>query len=325
MASEPLFFNGIESLARALLGHLAPLTGTRATGTVSVTAPSGGGDIEIARNTYALPVVDGQQRETRLYKVAANPATTAPNGTGGAWPIADGATEDVGLVANLGGARFNLEAGTAFRFDPQLASVSGTFPGSAFVGGADLGGAFTLKDAVWFEDLSSAAADDIFKAKVANVPGVVLAWVSSAPTEGRTTGMRQGSTRGGRRVRFMRETFALYVVTARLGSDTSRRQEGTTLLEAITRLLSDRQQNDDGEQLSSVGAGVEITDRTRFLRSESSYIYAMRLRCNRVLIPIDSRTYSPWELTRIQGALPGRETPEPTDPIEIVDVTDPMP
>jgi hypothetical protein len=309
-------FNVIEQLGRALFAQLAPLTGTRATGTVTVTAPA---DAEIEPNTYLLPVVGGQLRDDLLFKVTVNPAT------GLVWPLPAGVPTPIGITSNVGGARHNLAAGTAFRFSPALPDVAAPATLVAdLTDGSDTGA--LVKRVAFFEDLdSSNPSKDIFAAKLGDYPALMLVWQDSEPAEGTQAGLRQGANRGSRKVRFMRERFVLYVITGRLEGDGSRRQDGLVVMQAVTLLLTDRQRNVDGEQLSTVGAGVEVNERTRLRRGERHYIYALRLRTNQTLQPVDERTFSAWVTTSLEGALPGRSAPEPVVPLTIVAVDEAMP
>ena len=317
---EPLTLNTIERLARALAAQLSQLFGTRSTGAVTVTADAGA-DKVLPPNTYLLPVVGGQLRSDLAFKTTRDPATVESNGTGGSWTVTGGGTASVGITSNVGGARHNLAAGTVFRFDPPIADFEPTATLDAtMTDGSDAGR--LVKSLAFFEDLDAANPNkDIFAAMLGNYPAVMLAWQDSEPAEGLTAGMRQGSTRVRRQGRIMRESFALYVVVGRLASDAKRRQDGLVILQAATRLVSDRQCNDDGEALSSVGAGVEVNGRQRFARGQKHYIYTTRIRCNQILQPIDARTYATWIASRIRASLPGREAPEPTDDLQVVDVT----
>ncbi len=307
--AEPLTANSIERLARALLSTLAPITGTRATGTVTATALVDG---TLPRNAHLLPVVGGQLRDDLVFKTAEAVTLTA-------------GAHVVDIISNVGGARQNLPAGTVLRFDPPIEGFAPTVTlDASMTGGSDTGQ--LLKSLAFFEDLNTAdPSRDIFASKLGEYPGAMMIWSQSEPAEGAMAGLRQGSNRGGRRVKFMRESFVLYVVVGRLGGDSSRRQDGLVVLQAITRLLSDRMQNDDGEQLSSVGAGVEITGRARLSRGETHYIYGLRMRVNQVLEGFDSRTFNPWTLTTFEGALPGRDVPEPIELLTIVDDETVMP
>jgi hypothetical protein len=317
--TESLALNTIEKLGRAILAQLSPMCGVRSTGTVTVTADAGA-DKVLQPNTYLVPVIGGQERSDLVFKVTRNPATVNANGTGGAWTISGGATGSVAITSNVGGARHNLADGTTLRFSPEVEGFVATATlDAAMVDGADTGQ--LVKEVAFFEDLDAAnPSKDIFASLLARFPALMLAWQSTEPAEGTTAGLRQGSTRGARRVRFMRETFSLYAISGRLEGDTKRRQEGLLILQAATRLLTDRQCNDDGEALSSVGAGVEIVNRDRLARGAKHYIYFLSLRVNQTLQPIDSRTFNTWITSAIAQALPGGEAPEPTGDLTVVDV-----
>lgn len=320
----PVDFDVIEALARAILGQLAPLTGDRGTGTVTVTNPSGA-PVELDPNMFLLPVVHGELADDLVFKVDRNPATTLPHGTGGAWTIPPGGSAPVAIKSNLGGARHNLPAGTVFRFDPLLEGLdeTATLVG-AITDAADRAG-LCLRRAVYYEELDAAAIErDIAGGRLAQLPGVMLVWQQSLPAEGRTAGTNQGSTRLADGIRVFTENYRLFVVSASLASDSRRRGEGLRILQATTRLLTDQQVTTDGEQLTSMGS-LEILNRSRFVRGEKHYVYAMTLRCNRVVSRTDTRSFVPWLRTSLEQALPGRQAPEPTTPLVVVDIGVPIP
>jgi hypothetical protein len=322
---EPLTLNTIERLAMGIFAQLAPLTGDRGHGTVTVTADAGPDPFVLARNAYLWPVVAGVLRPDMPFKVAANPATLAADGTGGDWPIPAGTSGPVAVLSNVGGAQHNLPAGTVFRFNPPQPDFAATATLDAAVTDASGDGALVQRVA-FFEELDSAnPGKDLFSAALGNYPALMLVWRESTPAEGPMTGLRQGGTRAARGVRFFRESFSLYVVTTRFTSDPQRRQDGLIILQGITRLISDRMMNDDGEHLTRVGAGVEITGRDRLRRGEKIYVYAIDFRVNQVMTAIDSRSYNRWLKTAYTGTLPGREAPEPTTPLTLVDAEYPQP
>lgn len=315
--AEPIILNTIERLGRALFATLAPATGTRGTGTITVTALPGAGPVPLPRNSYLVPVVGGNLRPELLYKTSEDWVVNT---------IDVPTTEDgVPIKSNIGGARHNLPAGTVLRFDPPVDGFSPTVTLDADMTNASDAGSL-IKSAGFYEDLDlSNPSDDLFAARVGD-RGVMLIWSRSEPAEGALGGMRQGSNRATRVARFWREHFVLYVVVSRLTGDMRRRQDGHLIVQAITRLLTDRHQNDDGEQLSTVGSGVEITERARLGRRANHYIYGIQLRVNQTLeATVSGRAFAPWLRTHYEGTLPGREAPEPIQDLEVVDVTDPMP
>lgn len=323
--AEPLTLNTIERLARAIFAQLSPMTGARAAGSITVTA-TGSGNKSLPPNAYLLPVVGGSLREDLVFKTGRDPDTVAPNGTGGAWAVNGGSSASVAITSNVGGARHNLAAGTVLRFDPPVQDFEPTATVDAdLAGGAD-DATQLLRRLAFFEEIDASNPQrDIFAAMLADYPAAMLVWAGTEPAEGMTAGLRQGSTRGARKVRFMRETFVLYLIVGRLASDAKRRQTGIVTMQAATRLLSDRQCNVDGETLSAIGAGLEVVGRDRLSRGQRHYIYSVALRANQVLRPIDERTFNVWATTTIGAALPGRTPPEPTAPLPVVDFEQPMP
>jgi hypothetical protein len=315
---EPLAFNAIERLARALLAALSPATGVRATGAITVTALPGAEPVELPANTYLRPIVGGQLIEA-LYK------TTVPT-PGDVWTVLPAAPESgIAITSNVGGARHNLPAGTVFRFDPVPDGLAPTATLDAdMVDGSDAGA--LVRSVAFFEELDAANPEKDIFASILTTPAIMLVWTMSEPAEGALGGLRQGANRGSRSVKFWRENYVLYVVTARLASDTARRQEGLIIAQAATRLLTDRMRNDDGEQLSSVGGGVEVIGRARYRRDARRYIYALRLRVNQTLEPVlDGRVFQRWLRTQYVGAAPGGEPPEPIQDLVVVDTLEPMP
>lgn len=323
----PVDFDVIEALARAILGQLAPLTGTRATGTVTVTNTAAGA-VVLSPNACLLPVIDrGELADDLVFKVVRNPATTGPHGTGGEWTIPAGSTLSVGIQSNLGGVRHNLRAGTRLRFDPlQFDLADEALLDADIVDGADRApDELALRRAVYYEDLDSAAIEqDIAGGRLAQLPGAMIVWQQSTPYEGRTAGTNQGSTRLADGIRGFTENYRMFIVATTVRSDGRRRGEGLRLMQAITRLLTDQQVTTDGEQLTTMGS-LEVLNRTRFVRGPRHYVYALTLRVNRLLTRTDTRAFIPWLRTHLQQALPGREAPEPTAPLVVVDIGVPIP
>lgn len=310
--------NHIERLARAILAQLAPLTGTRGTGVMEVRATGTPGEHRIPANTYLIPIVGRQLRHDLPFKVLPNPGSSD-----GSWDCDPSDFANVGITSNVGGARHNLPSETVLRFDPPLSAFQ---PTATIVGDiADASSANALARSVaFYEDLDTAdPAKDLFDAMV-ELPGFLLVWTGSEPAEGITTGLSQGATRQGRGMRLMRENFTLYVIAGTLGGESNRRQEGLTLMQAATRLLSDKSQNRDKEQLSTAG-GVDVNQRERVDRGQSALVYALRLRMVQTLTAYDDRTFNEWITSRFRVRLPAGIDPDPTPPLTLVDDTEPMP
>lgn len=325
---EPLNLNSIEMLARAIFAHLHPMTGTRASGTATVSAPAGP-DVVLPKNTYLLPIISGEANDHKLYKVA--PST----GDSGSWLIPGAGELSVDVVSNIGGGQQNLPAGSRFRFDPPLPGLNqdvvldapitnGTNVRSALFG-ATAGQEALLKRMVFWQEMQSAeAGHEFFTAQSGDFPALLMIWTRSVPLQGRTTGGNQGNTRAGRGQRIFREGFECYIGAGSLSAATVRRNEAMSAMQAATRLLSDSQLNVDGEALSTV-AGIEITSRAFAVADQQHYIYQFGFEANATYERVERRTFGPWDVNHITATLPGRTAPEPTAPLTAVDTEDPMP
>lgn len=323
--ATPIDFDVIEALARALFGQLSPISGTRGTGTVTVSNPSGAA-VELPKNSYLLPVVGGELADDLVFKTAPNPATLTTHGVGGAWTIPPAGSLSVAVRSNLGGARHNLAAGSVLRFDPPQPDLDLTCTLDAdIVDGADKPAEPAVRRGVYYEKLDSVSLErDLNGGRLSQLPGVMIVWDRSTPAEGRTAGTNQGSTRTEDGARVFAENFSLYVVVAHMAGDRVRRSAGLRVMQAVTLLLTDQQQTRDYEQLTGLGS-LEILSRDRFLVTERHYIYRIALRMNRVLRRLEERSFVPWLRTDLQQALPGRDAPEPTTPLVDVHIGVPIP
>lgn len=316
--------DALEQIARAVLGQISPLTGTRGTGAILVTNETAE-DVALPKNMYLLPNVGtlGELADDLVFKTSPNPDTLEEHGQGGDWTIPASGTLEVAIRSNLGGLRHNLPEGTSFRFDPPVPGLALTAELVADITDAEDRDESVprLQTAIYYEELDSARiAKDLAGGRLAHLPGVFICWEQSTPAEGRTAGTNQGSTRADADRRFFAEHFRLYVVVAEHSSDRLRRSSGTRILQAITRLLTDQVVTTDWEVLTSLGS-LEILSRSRFTRGERHYVYQLAFRVNRVFARRDNRVFGPWLLTRVVADAPGREDPEPTEPFEMADVT----
>lgn len=322
MADIPIDFDVIGSLARAILAQISPLTGTRATGLVSVNNPSAD-DVVVPQSAYLLPVVRTELSDDLVFKVDANPATVDTYGRGGDWVVPAFGSLEIAVKSNLGGARHNLPEATVMRWDPPRPGID--LEASVVADMTDGADGEFLQRASYYEQLeASALAKDMQAGRLSKLPAAMLVWLDSTPVEGRTAGTNQGSTRLADGMRMFRETFDLYVISTSFSGHHKRQATGLTLLQAVTRLLTDQQVNRDGEILTSMGS-LEIISRNRYARDDKAYVYALRFRVSRLLARLEDRTFTPWLRTRLVELAPGREAPEPTDPMTRVDVVDPNP
>jgi hypothetical protein len=326
---ETLNLNSIELLARAVFAHLYPMTGTRASGTATVSAPAGP-DVTLPKNTYLLPIVGGEAVDVRLYKVAPNALTDD-----GGWVIPGGDELSVDVVSNIGGGAQNLPAGSRFKFDPPVAGLTQSVAlDAAITNGTNLrnalfgptaGAPALLKRMVFWQEMSSAAAaQEFFKAQAGEFPAMLMIWTRSVPLQGRTSGGNQGNTRARRGTRIFREGFECFVGSGSMAGAAVRRDEAMSAMQAATRLLTDAQLNVDGETLSTV-AGIEITSRAFTVAEQQHYIYQFGFDANVTYERVERRTFGPWDVNHITATLPGRTAPEPTAPLTAVDTEDAMP
>lgn len=326
MAETPVDHDILEQLARAVIGQVSPLSGTRGTGRVLVLNDTSD-DVVLEKNMYLLPNVGtlGELADDLVFKTRPNPATLQTHGQGGAWTIPANDSLEVDIWSNLGGARHNLPAGTVFRWDPPLSGLGPTVTlVDAITDGANKPDAPRLDSLIYYEELDSARiAKDLAAARI-TTPGAFLIWEQSTPAEGRTAGVNQGATRADTERRFFAESYRIFLVVSDQTSDRERRGSGVRLMQGVTRLLSDQQVTSDFEQLTGLG-GLEITGRSRFQRSERHYVYQVAFRLHRVIRRLDTRSFIPWLQTHIVATAPGRTAPEPTTPIVMADVTDPNP
>ena len=303
----------IDRLGRALMAQLSSLTGSRAAGVARVRSAIGAA-IVLSPNTYAIPVIDGSAHEELLVKVAFNPATELEHKQGGEWTV-DPTLEPEGtlvsFVASMGGAIFSFPVGSRLVFLPHVPGLEPSAQVTTeFAGGIE----GRVKQIVVFDDIQSPAEElALFQAKVRAVPALVLAWMQSAPTEGRTAGLSQGGSRKGRAVRAYYETWALYVIAADSTGEEARRREALDIMETARELLTDRRRSDDGETLSAMGTGIEVLSSVRLRpRRESAARFLITFRTVVTLEGTNTRSFTPWQTSKIESFVEaGAGNPEP--------------
>lgn len=276
--------------ARAILGGISSLTGTRASGTVLVTA--GGGDVGLPRNRYALPVIDGQQRPDLAAKVDEGPNDDK------SWTVTSSGTS-VSMFSNMGGIRQNLPGDTVLAFDPPISGIKSAVVTVPFTGGANASGFGALKDAAMVEHLGTLPVD-LSRSSIKGFPCALLAWSDDEPADSSTTSMMSPrSSRLGTRKNLYKITYQLSVISERSESDHARRAYGIEILDQIAELLVDRN-TVDGEHISNP-SGLQIVRRWRETGGgpayQKYYVYAMLVSAMVTFRREDTRSYNTWALT----------------------------
>lgn len=301
----------IIELADDLMAVLAPITGTRATGSVIV-KPVGKEPVYLQRNWPLVPIVNGAARDDLKFKIGQGPNRAKyPNGirkkesddepdTESWWTIQPGGTL-VDIHSIVGGARHNLKRGTKFVFEPYNENVEvEVVLQSTMTDGADpihFGGCMSVAQ---FEQMNGPLATlDAFRAELGKLPAIVFVWGGSEPADGTTTSsLSRADTRTGVKAQLFKEAFDVFVISERLDSGKKRRTEGLKLLDDATFWLTDRQEVDG--QVFSAPTGVQVRSRSRVATNNSNYqsvyIYLLQISVTHTWDAYDQRTWNPWLL-----------------------------
>jgi len=276
----------IIDTGRDIMAVMSPVTGTRATGVVTITAS--GADVELPAATYLVPRLGGQYRPDLVVK--SKPSDDYQAG----WTITAGGV-DVDCVANIGGVPHNtLIAGTELLIDPPLDGIDTCVVKTGFSGGAAPTGLAAVKSMVLYEQFrASAASLDMVRSGIKEFPGILISWMGSEPADGaavdQTTQRRVSGT-----ATMYHETFQVLVVSNRAESDHMRRLQGLYILDAITGLLTSRVDFDGG--LISYPSGLQVQQRFRREIPDTKgslpyYIYGLQVSAMRVYHMTDARTF----------------------------------
>jgi hypothetical protein len=266
--------------ARAIMACLQPLTGTRATGSVTVNAVPGPSAV-LPGGSYGAPVIGGSIRYDRLVKAAPNPDNLA------GWPVTTGTV--VPCFTNIGGGDQNIPAGTSIRWFPVAtgiepasvtpAGLTGGTPNESFAGVAQL---------VFFEEIKPGQGGNVLKGGLSRFPAVVLAWDGSGKAQfvGRGQWVQQ-------------QLWSLYVIVSRVDADPQRRVQGLTILDAIEDYLWGRQMV-DGTGFSTPN-GAQFERRLAMPIDPSFYVYRAQVTTKRSVRRFEPRTFSPWLRTKLDA------------------------
>jgi len=298
---------------RGILGFLSPLAGTRATWKVRITPPAGStGELLLSPNWWLYPTISGAIRADLAYRILPNYDREDLN-----WALPpEGALVDI--EAHIGGARYNLEAGSVMRWAddvPDFFDIDGLVVGPDGITGGDdepLIGQDKIFAVSFFENIGQAQiALDLYRSTISAFPAAILVWDSSAKSPSFV----------GRGKQLYSERFNLLIVCDRVDMDPKRRGEGIRLADKAQDLIlwrtiyGDEEQRGGGIIVSAVSS-TNIVGRFRLTTQEpkwsSFYIYGLRIEAMRVAQDVYSTRAQPWRKSRVQANTP--ETNFPTDP-----------
>jgi hypothetical protein len=305
----------ILNLQRDIAAICGPETGTRATGAVTMVAEAA--DVNIPRNTFIIPILDGQLKPSFVFRVGPGPNLDK------SWTVTSEGVQ-VDAMSNIGGARFNLSEGTAFRLDPpSIEGIASILASSDFEGGSDKTAFGALRDVVFFEKLGAKPNVDLLRSEVVKFPAMIITWIDSTPADGTTLPNVQ-SSRGSRNSTVYKEMFQLTIFSSRAECDHLRREEGHYLMENLCDWLKDRTSVDG--RVFSAPSGLHILRRYREDgRSQiyqRFYIYNILLTAQNTLTRRDVREWNDWNTTVIDSSLTQRPAlPNQGDKIIVDDMT----
>lgn len=264
--------------ARAIMACLQPLTGARASGSVTVNAVPGP-TATLKGGSYGAPVIGGSIRYDRLVKVAQNPADKA------GWPIGTGTV--VPCFTNIGGLDQNIPAGTSIRWFPALQGIEAASVTTAGLAGAGGDASMTgIQELVFFEDIQPGAGMTLFKGALSRYPAAVVAWEGSGDAEfvGRGQWVQQ-------------QLWSIYVVVSRQDADPSRRVQGLAIMDSIQSELWGRGAV-DGEGFSTPN-GAQFIRRRALPIDERFYVYRAWISTKSSYRQSEHRTFNPWLHTKL--------------------------
>lgn len=290
----------ILSAAVDLLAVIAPMTGTRAAGTIRMV----GSDTPVPRNTLLIPVIKGQARPSLLFKVAEGPNDD------GSWTADPGGT-DISAFSNIGGSRHNVPDGTEFRiYPPTIPEITSAVANGDFTGGSDPSAWGSLKDAVIYGEVEGPEFHiDLQRSELKAFPGVLVAWTNSDPADGGTIETRRRTSKA---TTTFREQLMLTIFTNRSESEGLRRGEGTYILDEVSRWIAHRQAVDG--RVFSAPNGAYIQRRSRERGRHEAYkkfdVYSLLVTVQQTIERHDNRFWDDWN-TSVIDVLKPQDPPLP--------------
>lgn len=267
----------IMQTARHLMAVLAPLTGDRSDGTVTIKTRADVATLSIPLNFHLLPVktslVGTPALAPQLPFRVAEPVVATPAGV------------TVAATSVLGGAVHNLPAGAIFRCALEDNRIESIVAASAFTGAVDYTGVGAVRQVLMYESIGNGSVQrDLFLAKLAGLcPAIVIVWESSGSPEN----LSGGHTK-------IAEQWAVHVVVSRLDAGELRSLEGLEILDLVSELLG-RRVGVDGAWFTN--GETKILSRARTAVSDSAYIYTLRIQTNTTITKRDAREFEDWLTT----------------------------
>ncbi len=282
--------SGILIVARACMTLLGPMTGTGATGNLTVSSTGATGTVP--KNSYGIPVIGNALSKTVLLKTT---AATNVTSAGVAVPV----------KAIFGNTAGNLAAATSVVWDPPLTGIEArsVVASPGMTGGVAATGRQSVAEIQFYEDIRGALNADLLRTGLGRFPAIVLAWDESRDRD-----------EMGRLKNLMQEAFTLFVVTSRKDSHGARAGEGLDILEEATERLF-RREACDGEVFTSP-APLLFQRRGRLAYGPEHYVYFARFTVDRSVTrrePSDAAGWTgwyDWEQTQVDIDTDSDTTPE---------------
>jgi len=284
----------VGSAMRNCLAAIHPLTGDRASGTITVTAS--GADVTLPMGTWIYPVVSGQVQTDRIFKAAEGPNSDK------SWTVTSLGT-DVDFISNVGGEKHNVADTTPFVFLPPLVGIDSAVASGAFSGATNPTFYGGVKEAFVFEHVNGPAQQiDLERMKLRGTPAVIIVWNSSEPSDGATTSSNSpGSHSRGTFSSSFRELLTIVIVVAKSHNEAARSEEGLYIMDQIARYLNKRQAIDGC--LISAPSPILVQSRNRVAIPKEPYqrhyIYSVNFSIENAYTMTDDRSYGDWLLSNI--------------------------
>jgi len=327
----PLNIGQRTFIKRSILSRLAPLTGRRASGVVTVTATSG--TRVLPANTYGIPVVQsttgsgaGQLDYSRMVKVFADVEIDFLTGPADATVFA----QVGGTFYNAGGALQGLDIGAGSQWSPPVEGIEAVSTiSTGFSGGSDsvallVNGTPTtfaapcrrlvLFDRLGLGNLALKGGPnlpaELLRAKLGDFPAGVLALMGTKRSES-----------GGRGHPIHEFSWRLHIITSRVDQTDERYADGDVILDLAGGLLERAMETGDGEAFSA--EPLELGPSRLMVADDGSFVHTLDFTTTATLDKIERIAPPAWTETRTKLVTPpDAEYPDPDDAKTLLDVSE---